>query len=172
MLRPRFALALALVLVVRASASTAAAPYPGAHLRPQSPRIMAWLARGVDRSATMRGLVDRIERGDVVVYLEIERRLGPDISACVTFMAAVPGARYVRVSIRPDLRAADTVAMLAHELQHVVEVIDHPDVRSDDDLAALYRRIGHATGWTGRTWDTAAALRAGDLARNDYVTGA
>jgi hypothetical protein len=168
----RLHLALVCVLIALAPAATAAAPFHGVRLRPQSPRIKAWLARGFDRSATMRELVDRIEQADVVVYLEIERTLGPGVAACVTWMASTPGVRYVRVSVRPDLRTADAVAMLAHELQHVVEVIEHPDVRSDDDLAALYQRIGHRTGRTGRAWDTVAALRAGDLARTEVVSGA
>ena len=106
-----------------------------------------------------------------MVYLEILHTLDPGTAACVTWMAAVPGARYVRVSMRPNLPTAEAIAMLAHELQHVVEVIDHPDVRSDASLAALYQRIGHRTGFASRSFDTMAALRAGDLARLEMVRG-
>lgn len=167
----RLRLALAVVLFGFVPAATAAAPLHDARLRPQSPRIKTWLTHGLDRSATMRELADRIEQSDVVVYMEIERALAPGLSACVTWMASVPGIRYVRISVRPDLRMADAVAILAHELQHVVEVIEHPDVQSGDDLAKLYQRIGHRTGRTGRSWDTVAALRAGDLARTELVGG-
>ena len=154
-----------------ATAAATAAPLSSARLRPQSPRVAAWLARGRQRSPTLRALADQVERGDVVVYLEIAFTLDRRMAACVTWMASVPGARYVRVSVRPNLREADAIAMLAHELQHVVEVIDSPEVQSSGDLAALYQRIGHRVGGGGRTWDTVAALRVGDLARTEVVRG-
>ena len=74
--------------------------------------------------------------------------------------------------MRPHLGRADAIAMLAHELQHVVEVIDNPGVQSRDDLLALYQRIGHSTGAAGLNWDTVAALRAGELARTEVASGA
>lgn len=172
MLRLRLVLAFALLSGAAASASATAVPRGTARLRPQSSRIAGWVARGLGRSPTLRALTERVERGDVVVYLEVAHTLDPDMAACVTWMAAVPGARYVRVSMRPNLPTSEAIAMLAHELQHVVEVIDHPEVESAAGLAALYQRIGHRTGYTGRTWDTVAALRAGDLARVDMVRGA
>lgn len=143
-LRVIFAIALA-VFAARPAPAGATAPLSMARLRPQSPRVAAWLARGRQRSPTLRALADQVERGDVVVYLEIAFRLDPRLAACVTWMASVPGARYVRVSLRPEVQSAD-------------------------DLAALHARIGHRTG-AGRTWDTVAALRVGDLARTELVRG-
>lgn len=142
-----------------------------ARLRPQSPRIRAWLERGLDRSPTVRALAARIARSDVIVYLEVAPRLDSGVAACVTWMGATPGARYVRVSVRPTLREADGIAMVAHELQHVVEVIEHPEVQSSGALIALYERIGQRSGSSGRTWDTAAAFAAGTTARLDVVRG-
>lgn len=84
----------------------------------------------------MRALAEQAERGDVIVTLDVAFMLDPGMAACVTWMASVPGARYVRVSARPHLREADAIAMLAHERQHVVEVIDNPEVRPGADLAA------------------------------------
>ncbi len=171
---PRLLLAIviALVTLVASAADAASAPPRATRLRPQSPRIADWLSRGRDTSPTLRRLAEQIERSDVIVYLEVERALRRDLAACVTWMAAVAGARYVRVSIRPSLSSADAIAMLAHELQHVVEIIDHREVQSGDALLALYRVIGHRTGWTDRAFDTVAALRAGDLARLELASGA
>jgi hypothetical protein len=169
-LRLTLAAVLTVLAVLPAPAATTV-PLGTSRLRPQSPRVARWLARGLQRSPTMRALADQVERGDVVVYFEIAFTLDPGMAACVTWMASVPGARYVRVSVRPNLREADAIAMLAHELQHVVEVIDNPEVRSGQGLAALYARIGHRTGGGGLTWDTVAALRAGDLARTELVRG-
>ena len=172
MLRLRLTFAIALIAFAALPAhATPAAPLSSARLRPQSPRVAAWLARGRQRSPTLRALADQVERGDVVVYLEIAFTLDPGMAACVTWMASAPGARYVRVSMRRNLREADAIATLAHELQHVVEVIDSPEVQSGADLAALYARIGHRTGRGGRTWDTVAALRIGDLTRTELARG-
>ena len=161
---PRLTLALAFIALAglvapgRASASLTAP-----RLRPQSPRILNWLGYGLERSASMRVLVDRIEHSDVVVYLQLERTLSPGVAACVTWIASAPGVGYVRVSVRPDLRRADAVAMLAHELQHVVEVIDHPAVQSGDGLADLYRRIG-ARGSGEQRVGVGLAARGGSAA--------
>ncbi len=175
MLRQRLVRAIVVTLLTVCAALPAyaapVAPASTARLRPQSPRVAAWLARGRQRSPTLRALAEQVERGDVVVYLEIAFRLDPGMAACVTWMASVPGARYVRVSVRPNLREADAIAMLAHELQHVVELIENPEVQSGGDLATLYQRIGHRTGGGARTWDTVAALRVGDLARAELVRG-
>lgn len=171
MLRLRLVIAAVIALIALPHSATAAAPPGFERLRPQSPRMTTWLTRGLLRSPTMRALAERVEHGDVIVYLEIVYGIDPAVAACVSWMAATPSARYVRVSLRPNLREADAIAMIAHELQHVVEVIDHPGVVSADTLAGLYARIGHRTGYTGLTWDTLAALRAGDTARLEVVRG-
>lgn len=138
-------------------------------LRPQSATISRWLALAMERSPTVRHLVSRIERADLIVYLEIQPAIQPGLTACVTWMAATPTRRLVRVSLRPGLRPADAVASVAHELQHVVEVAEHPEVRSSDALLALYRRIGHSTSAALRHFDTAAAVAAGVSARSEAL---
>jgi hypothetical protein len=140
-------------------------------LRPQGSRVESWLREARRRSPTARRLVERIEQSDVIVYLDISRNLSPNVSACLTWMAATSSRRIVRASFRPDLGANEAIAMLAHELQHVVEVIDHPDVRSAEALLALYTRIGHATGNNGLRWDTADAIAVGTLARLEATNG-
>jgi hypothetical protein len=148
-----------------------AAALPSDQIRPQSARVSGWLARGVARSPTLRALVERIERGDVIVYLEERRTLGSGLAASIAWMSATPHVRYLRAAVRSDLSEREGLAMIAHELQHVVEVIDDPTVRSEDALRALYQRIGHPTGWNGRQWDTQAALRTGETVRLE-VAGA
>jgi hypothetical protein len=157
-------------VVLAALTPPLAAGSPPARLRPQSPRVARWVADGMARSATFRDLVARIEAGDVIVYLEAQPALGQGLSACLTWMGGTPQARYLRASVRPDLSARDALAMIAHELQHVVEVIDHPDVQSERGLTALYQRIGHRTGTTRDRWDTTAALKTGDRVRVELLS--
>ena len=142
-----------------------------ARLRPQGSRVEFWLREARQRSPTVQRLVERIEQSDVIVYLDISRNLSPNVAACLTWMAGTASRRIVRASFRPDLGASEAIAMLAHELQHVIEVIDHPEVRSTQTLLDLYRRIGHPTGNNGLRWDTADAVALGTLARLEVTNG-
>lgn len=162
-------LVLAAALTLASTTLAASAGDLDSALRPQSATISRWLGLAMERSATVRDLVSRIERADMIVYLEIQPALEPGLTACVTWMAATPTRRLVRVSLRPGLRPADAVATVAHELQHVVEVAEHPEVRSSDALLALYRRIGHSTSGARRHFDTAAAVAAGASARAEAL---
>ncbi len=136
-----------------------------ARLRPQGARLKGWLATARQRSPTVQRLVDRIEKSDVIVYLDISHRLAPDVAACLTWMASTGTGRMVRATFRHDLSANQAIAMVAHELQHVVEVADHPEVRSSETLRALYARIGRPSGKDGLRWDTADAVAVGTMAR-------
>ena len=46
------------------------------------------LQEGLLRSVTLRRLAERLEAGDVIVYLELQPRLHTRLSGCVTWMDA------------------------------------------------------------------------------------
>jgi len=52
----------------------------------------------------------------------------------------------VRVAVRLPGLENELVCTLAHELQHVVEIADAPEVRDTRSLLRFYDRIG----WGGR----------------------
>jgi hypothetical protein len=54
------------------------------------------------------------------------------------------------------------LAVIAHELTHTIEVLDHPEVVDVSTLDAMYRKIGtpEVTGHNG--YETSAARSAGD----------
>lgn len=79
-------------------------------------------------------------------------------------MTQAGGFRYVRIAISTDLSADQIIATLAHELQHVVEIIDDPGVVDEPSLSALYRRIGRPSRVVATAgWETAAAREAAAL---------
>src|ERR1700730_11822968 len=47
---------------------------PDPHLRTDEPALVAAVASATDRSATFHGLVERLNRSDVVVYLSFDGR--------------------------------------------------------------------------------------------------
>jgi len=117
------------------------------------------LARAVALSPSVRSLVSKIEQSDLVVYIRMDDRLTRYWGA-TTFMAAAAGLRYVMVGLTPRAYDDDLVAMLGHELQHVVEIADATNVRDVAALETLYRRIGWA-GAFGNEYETAAAVDIG-----------
>jgi NAD(P)-dependent dehydrogenase (short-subunit alcohol dehydrogenase family) len=70
--------------------------------------------------------------------------------------------RYARIAIDAELPRPHFVAALAHELQHVSELIAHRHVEDQAAMADLYRRIGREYRAGGRAaFETEAARRMG-----------
>lgn len=134
------------------------APHEGGRrIRPTDSRLADILQDGVLRSATLRGLVDHIEAGNVVVYLESEQNMPGLLLGTLTWIGANNSLRFVRATIKVRPKSNALVASIAHELQHVVEVVNAPWVMDDRTLRALYAGIGNRTSVSEEVWDTAAA---------------
>jgi hypothetical protein len=130
----------------------------GPRIRPTDDRAAALLLNGLERSARLRALADTIDAAHVVVYLTVDPRVDAGLAGRLTFMGNAGRYRYVRVAVNPRLSGDVLIATLAHELQHVVEVIEHPDVTSERSLGKLYERIGRSTRVGGiQGWETSAA---------------
>jgi hypothetical protein len=164
-LRHTHALVSGLVLAALALAATAGAAqqsggpdsHPAARLRAADAKAAALLAAGMARSTTFRELVQTIEHSDLVVYVDTRSFL--KIPGQLQLLAATPGCRHLRVSIRTPGLDNDLVAWLAHELTHAVEVATAPEVRDQAGLRRLYQRIGHA----GRYGDDAESAAAQEI---------
>jgi hypothetical protein len=129
------------------------------------------LTEGLARSATLRQLVQRIDDLHGLVYLDVGRVFGPNTGRL--FSGALHGVTkagdfcILWVTIAPG-GGDQTIAIIGHELRHVVEVLEHPEARTDADVEALFERIGEriatgvleteAAGQTGRI--VAQELRA------------
>lgn len=123
---------------------------------------------GLEWSPTLRELIAGVETGRDFVFVGVDNELPPSLAGRMTLMGVSGQYRYLRISIGRSLSPVDAVAALAHELQHVREVRDNPDVRDDEALAALYRRIGHQNHYRGPDrWDTVDAQRVGRLVRRE-----
>lgn len=159
------AVALALTLVPAAELVEASAPPEWQAIRPQSPSARRLYARALEYSPTVRALAARIHASDVIVYVELRNDLPAGMAAQLTWMSTTTAYRIVRVSIRHGLRQTDGVGFVAHELQHAVEIAEHPEVRSSRGLEDLYRRIGERGRPTTPHWDTDQAVAAERVAR-------
>jgi len=156
-------LAVVVYLLVGLSVGTHAKGARDPLVRPLHPSLHAVIDTGCDRSPTFRSLMERLERGNVIVYLQFGQLPG-GVQGRLTFLSAVSGFRYVMVDLSRDLDPARLVALVGHELRHAVEILDRPDLVDRATFAALYeesgiRRRHFADGGIG--FDTAAAVLAG-----------
>jgi hypothetical protein len=148
-----------------------AAPVDGGpRIRPQDSRTKLILQEGAARSTTFKALVDRVEASNVIVYVAINPMMKSSLSGSLSWMTQAGGYRYLRASISPDLMFDQMIATVAHELQHVVEVIGDEKVKSEKTLVALYERIGQRSQNVSPGWETVAAQETGWQVRRELVS--
>jgi hypothetical protein len=159
-----------LLLSLAAPAAAAGDGHPP-RLRTVDRRVRALLHDAVARSPSVRALVERLERSDVVVYLRCEA-LPPHLDGRLTFVSAVGGFRYVLVHLAAERSPLRKMAALGHELQHAVEIADRPDIVDQASLARAYaafgfeRRSGH---FAVTAFDTLAAVAVGEQIRKEIT---
>ncbi len=169
MVRTRFPLALLLLIVVLAPSAAAgddslADRQP--RIRTTDARLRRLLEQGTRESPTLRALVERLAASDVVVYLQCERVHGQRLhDGRLTFLSTVGGFRYVVVRLAFLGPSERQIAILAHELQHAVEVADTPAIVDTLSLEREYRRMGflnNRNSSPGVAFDTKAAVATGE----------
>lgn len=166
--RPALALTLLTLLLATPSLSIAAESITGHPRRPSirttDRRLRALLDEGLRISPTLRALVARLTASDVVVYLRCHGPTEPIGGGRLTFVSSAGGLRYVVVRMT-RLSRAQQIAIMAHELQHAVEIADTPAIVDGQSLVREYHRIGYvnaASALPGIAFDTRAAVHAGE----------
>ncbi len=121
-------------------------------------------------SETARALVAEIEASDLIVYVQFTPEQ-PAGRGATRLAVASPIYRYLRIVLGARTHPKDRPPLLAHELQHAVEIGRARDVRDDDGLRRLYGEIGedpHAR--TG--FETAAAREVAARVHREIANGA
>ncbi len=135
--------------------------------RPLSENAAGLLAEAKERSSIIGSLLDELEQTDVIVYLA--DLAPPAINAPLSHMVYLtndPSSRYVLVRIDHwRVSPAERIALLGHELQHVLEVAAAPEVRDGLGLKKLYKRIG----WESQKdrFESEAAKAVGNRVRSE-----
>ena len=113
-----------------------------ASLRPQSPHLVRIVEWSLRESATIRGLAAHLRQKNVIVWLsagtcDLGRR-----EACLQHRITLAGGyRLLFVVVREDIAPLRLAGLIAHELQHAVEVAD-AGATSADAFAPLFLRLG------------------------------
>ena len=142
-------------------------------IRTTSSLIHAALAGASEKSPTLRAIVERIAQSNVIVYVTCEQFKTVTISGRTMWADASGEARYLRVQVDCTLARANLVAILGHELQHVAEVADRPDVIDLPTFLKLFEAIGYpscSTSWHEQ-FETDDARAAGQRVREEFLHG-
>jgi hypothetical protein len=153
------------VLLLIAAPAAAGAP----RIRGTSARDNALIRETLERSATARELAAALESTDVIAYVQLTPA-EPAGRAATRFVVATSTSRFVRIVVGVTTPMRDRVPLLAHELQHVLEIGLAPDVRDDEGLRQLYRRIGESRSALF-AFETSAAREVSARVRRE-MTGA
>ena len=138
---------------------------PTRHIRTTDNSVRKLMRRGYRESRTFASLVMKLQRSDVIVYIEGVPRLPGALEGRMMVMPRAHGYRYVRIQIALRGSPEDSIALLGHELQHAVEVAEALEVIDTDSLARLYQRIGTRSG--PHVYDTVAAQETGKNVRRE-----
>jgi hypothetical protein len=150
------AMAMALVLC----SSQAASAEDFRHVRSDQARVRALLAAGYERSATFKRLVDDIESLHGIVYVDETPAFAKGLDGAL--LHRVAGSRelpILRVLIRTNLASAYGIAILAHELQHVREVLRAGAAVTPQTMTAFFTSLGGGDGSTGAHLETRDAQK-------------
>ena len=157
-----------LALPVNTFALPPKSPAGGPRVRPDDGRSAAIVLEGMERSATLRALIDALESRDVIIYIQMQPMLKGRLAGSVTWVTAAGRFRYIRVSWSPDLTTSAAIATLGHELQHALEIANEPSIVSTESLEAFYRSHGISMR-IHNGWDTLAARDRGDVVRKEIA---
>jgi hypothetical protein len=119
------------------------------HVRATEPHIAAVIAAGLSRSETFRRLMDTLDRSDVIVYVE-PKLTREALGAYLAHNVVVGGSfRYLHVAMDVHGASGRIVPLLAHELQHAVEVAQDPAARDAQSVERLFNRLAIEFGCGG-----------------------
>jgi hypothetical protein len=145
--------------------------------RADNPAIRASFPFGADtiefgrsHSPTFASLVADVEASDVVVLIEPVAELREDLHGYLTFLAKTGGCRYVRVLFDARLRLPQIVAIIGHELRHVVEVAQHSEVVDPASMKKMYQQFGRRGNYDN-SCDSVEAIAAGRRVAMEIVSG-
>ena len=116
------------------------------HVRSDDASIRDLLRSGYDRSPTFRALVDDIESRPGIVYIEPAVKLSRGMHGAL--LHAVGRSREIpifRVLLKTNLGRVEAMAILAHELQHVLEVLRAGSLADAAAMARLFGALDHQT---------------------------
>ena len=129
----------------------------------------ALIEAGLTRSTTFRSLVAALDQSDVIVYIE-QRNLPPKLGGyLIQRVFASEPYRYLRLVVNLGASQSRLIGVIAHELQHALEIAVARDVRRTEDVEPLFKRIGFRSPCPRVCYETFDAIDAGLRVRSELT---
>jgi|RhiMetdeSRZDD1v2_1073273.scaffolds.fasta_scaffold292837_3 hypothetical protein len=130
------------------------------HVRSTVAYVRALIREGYERSPGFRDLVDTLQRSNAIVLVQPGSCADGRIRSCLVSIHGSRAERQIRIKIDPAHTIRDgLIATIGHELQHAVEIAEHPDVFDGETAQRLFRRIGIGQCHEG-LWNECETTRA------------
>ena len=114
------------------------------HVRSEEASIRVLLRNGYERSATFRMLVDDIDSRPGVVYVASTIRLSRHMDGALLHkLGGSPDIPILRMLIKTAIAGDYAIGILAHELQHVLEVLRAGSPADGAAMATLFGALDH-----------------------------
>jgi hypothetical protein len=128
-------------------------------VRAEDPRLSVAIVQGATRSATFRRLIEAIDATDGLVYV-LEGTCGQGVRACLHMSLELSGKnRLLRILVNPRRApGCELIGSIGHELQHALEALSNPNVRTSFGLSSFFHRIGPEGP---RRFETPEAIQVG-----------
>jgi len=103
--------------------------------------MIALIREGYDRSRAFHHLVDVLQQSNVIVFVQPASCAGGRIRSCLVSVTGSQRERHIRINVDTHTSHEWLIATVAHELQHAVEIAEHPEVFDASATLKLYRQI-------------------------------
>jgi hypothetical protein len=153
-------------LVILAAVAAAQDVAPTGRVRGVNDQARRLLAAGEQRSPTLRQLIAELDGHDLIVLVTVESpstEVGGRYRGSTRLLGASHGQRFAAIWVDALMGWPRAIPLLAHELQHAVEVAREPSVDSQEQMIRLFSQIGREL--RPRQFETAAAIDAEFLVR-------
>ena len=133
---------------------------PAPRVRSEDPVVAAAIAKGAANSPSFRRLIEEIGATDGLVYVMVGR-CGQGFRACLHMSIEASGPyRLLRVLVTPRRSpGCELIGSIGHELQHALEALRNPRIRTGFEMSSFFRQIGPEG--SPRKFETPEAIAAG-----------
>ena len=116
---------------------------------------------------TFRELLNRLSDSDLIVYVQVVDRIA-NAFGHTYFVKSTATVRYVPIEVVQGGNTTEMVALVAHELQHAVEIAGAPRIRDGQTLAQFYLGMGENSLASGQ-YDSAEARDTEDRVKRELT---
>ena len=129
-------------------------------VRTTEPEVQALLDHATSRSETFRSLIAALNGSDVIVYVETSVTRAARLRGhLVHRIVAKDTHRYLRLRLNPFGPVEQRIGVIAHELQHALEIAQAPNVGRSETVQSFFELIGFTHGTQcGDCYETTRAL--------------